>query len=59
MRFRYVFFDRDGALPADAATDGVHFGYDYCKTWAGDLSAYLQAEPQPDLTTPEEGETLV
>ncbi len=37
-----AFFDRDGVLPADAATDGVHFGYDYCKIWAGDLSAYLK-----------------
>lgn len=44
-----AFFDRDGVLPADAAKDGVHFNYDYCKIWAGDLSAYLQDET-PDAT---------
>lgn len=44
-----AFFDRDGVLPADAATDGVHFNYDYCKIWAGDMSAYLQDET-PETT---------
>lgn len=39
-----AFFDSEGALPADAAHDGVHFGPEYCKIWAGDLSAYLQSE---------------
>ena len=47
MPVSQAFFDRDGVLPADAATDGVHFGYDYCKIWAGDLSAYLQQAPKP------------
>jgi lysophospholipase L1-like esterase len=51
-----AFFDRDGALPAGAATDGVHFGYDYCKIWAGDLSAFLQA-PTEDAQTVTETET--
>lgn len=37
-----AFRDSTGALPEGAATDGVHFNYDYCKIWAGDLSAYLQ-----------------
>lgn len=49
-----AFFDSSGALPADAATDGVHFSYNYCKIWAGDLSAYLrdvQAEPVETATT--------
>lgn len=31
-----------GALPADAAKDGVHFSYSYCKIWAGDMSEYLE-----------------
>ena len=47
MPVSQAFFDRDGVLPADAATDGVHFGYDYCKIWAGDLSTYLQQAPKP------------
>ena len=47
-----VFFDSSGALPADAATDGVHFGYDYCKIWAGDLSAYLQPDPTESTAWP-------
>ncbi len=51
-----AFFDRDGVLPADAATDGVHFGYDYCKIWAGDMSAYLQAE---DATIEQTEETTM
>ena len=42
MPFSSAFEDSTGALPEGAATDGVHFGYDYCKIWAGDLSAYLQ-----------------
>lgn len=49
-----AFFDSTGALPADAATDGVHFSYNYCKIWAGDLSAYLrdeQAQPVETATT--------
>ena len=39
-----AFKDNTGALPEGAARDGVHFSYDYCKIWAGDLSAYLQDE---------------
>lgn len=50
MPVSQAFFDRDGVLPADAATDGVHFGYDYCKIWAGDLSAYLQQTPETTET---------
>lgn len=50
MPVSQAFFDRDGVLPADAATDGVHFGYDYCKIWAGDLSAYLQQAPETTET---------
>ena len=54
MKVTDAFFDRDGVLPADAATDGVHFGYDYCKIWAGDLSAYLDTDEAPETTeTPE------
>ena len=53
-----AFFDRDGVLPADAAKDGVHFNYDYCKIWAGDLSAYLRQDEQPIETTTDEGVTL-
>ena len=54
MKVTDAFYDRDGVLPADAATDGVHFGYDYCKIWAGDLSAYLDTEEAPETTeTPE------
>lgn len=52
-----AFFDRDGVLPADAATDGVHFGYDYCKIWAGDLSAYLQAEDASAAETTDDTKT--
>lgn len=49
-----AFFDRTGVLPANAATDGVHFGYDYCKIWAGDLSAYLQTQtPETEISEPE------
>lgn len=44
-----AFFDRTGALPEGVAFDGVHFGYDYCKIWAGDMSAYLQANA-PETT---------
>ena len=44
-----AFRDETGVLPAGAATDGVHFNYDYCKIWAGDLSAFL--EPQADEST--------
>lgn len=61
MRVSDAFYDRDGVLPADAATDGVHFGYDYCKIWAGDMSAYLEDEV-PETTEPvqaaEEAETM-
>lgn len=41
MPYASAFVDPTGALPEGAAFDGVHFGYDYCKIWAGDLSAYL------------------
>ncbi|MBQ7541803.1 MAG: hypothetical protein IJT44_05880 [Clostridia bacterium] len=36
-----AFYNADGALPDEITTDGVHFSYQYCKLWAGDLSAYL------------------
>lgn len=42
MEVSGAFMDANGALPDGVATDGVHFGYDYCKIWAGDLSAYLE-----------------
>lgn len=41
MQVSDAFINGEGALPEGVATDGVHFGYDYCKIWAGDLSAYL------------------
>ena len=53
MRVSDAFYDRDRVLPADAATDGVHFGYDYCKIWAGDMSAYLEDEA-PETTQTDE-----
>lgn len=48
-----AFKDSTGALPEGAATDGVHFNYDYCKIWAGDLSTYLQDGEEPNTTVEE------
>lgn len=36
-----AFRDSTGALPDGVARDGVHFGRDLCKVWAGDMSAYI------------------
>ena len=36
-----AFRDETGALPEGVAHDGVHFGYELCKVWAGDMSAYI------------------
>ncbi len=53
-----AFMDETGALPAGIAVDGVHFGLEYCKIWAGDLSAYLDdAEPSETTETVETTET--
>ena len=57
MPYSTAFTDLTGALPADAAVDGIHFGYDYCKIWAGDLSAYLQTQDDMVSAT-EEGVTV-
>lgn len=46
-----AFRDTTGALPEGAARDGVHFNYDYCKIWAGDLSTYLQDGEEPEVMT--------
>ena len=45
-----AFFDRSGALPEGVAHDGVHFGYDLCKVWAGDMSAYIGEDLMPETT---------
>ena len=52
-----AFLDDTGALPDGVATDGVHFNYDYCKIWAGDLSAYLRSDTQDEFST-EQGVTV-
>ena len=62
MPYASAFVDPTGALPQGAAFDGVHFGYDYCKIWAGDLSAYLAggddtAASGADTATTSEGVT--
>jgi hypothetical protein len=49
-----AFFDSTGALPEGVAHDGVHFGRDLCKVWAGDMSAYIgenTADTTPVTTT--------
>lgn len=51
-----AFFDDTGALPEGVAHDGVHFGYDYCKIWAGDLSAYLESEDELHTESAAQGE---
>lgn len=42
INYSAVFASDSGALPPDAANDGIHFNYDYCKIWASDLSAALE-----------------
>ena len=51
MPYATAFVDPTGALPEGAAFDGVHFGYDYCKIWAGDLSAYLADDALTETET--------
>ena len=48
-----AFRDNTGALPEGVAHDGIHFGYDLCKVWAGDMSAYIGE----NLTEPMAGTT--
>ena len=45
-----AFRDKTGALPEGVAHDGVHFGYELCKVWAGDMSAYI-GEDLTETTT--------
>ena len=57
-----AFTDETGALPAGIASDGVHFGYEYCKIWAGDLSAYLNDDEPTEtenLTEPTESTEIM
>ena len=53
-----AFRDETGALPQGAAFDGVHFGYDLCKIWAGDLSAYIGEETETAEETTTEAAAL-
>lgn len=50
-----AFRDETGALPEGVAHDGIHFGYDLCKVWAGDMSAYIG---DASAETTEETETV-